>query len=94
MSQKKVELRIAEKLGVSEAKANTFLNTCIDAIKDELNELGPGDNLVIRNFGTYRCVHQAARMGRNPATGAAVPVAAKNVLKFKPAKQMQEVVRS
>jgi len=94
MSQKKIESRLAIELDVSEAKANTFFNACIEVLKDEISNLSHGENLVIRNFGTYRVVHQKARGGRNPSTGAPLDVPAKNILKFKPAKQMQEAIAS
>lgn len=93
MSQKKIETRLANKLGVSETKANDIFNACIEVLKDEISNLKQGENLIIRNFGTYRMVHQQARTGRNPSTGDAVHVPAKNILKFKPAKQMQEAIK-
>lgn len=92
MSQKSIEIRIAGILGISETKANETFNAVIDALKDEIADMGTKDNLVIRNFGTYRKAHQEARIARNPATGEPVNVPAKTVLKFKPAKQMQEAV--
>jgi integration host factor subunit alpha len=52
-----------------------------DAISDAL--LG-GDEVRIHGFGNFTVQHRAARMGRNPRTGEAVPVAARNVIRFAP----------
>lgn len=48
----------------------------------------------IPDFGKIEIKHRPARMGRNPATGAAIEIPAKTVPKFTFAKKMKEVVPS
>jgi DNA-binding protein HU-beta len=43
-------------------------------------------------FGTFEVTERAAREGRNPATGAALSIAAKKVVKFKVGKGLAEAV--
>jgi DNA-binding protein HU-beta len=39
-------------------------------------------------FGTFKQVHRAERAARNPSTGEPIKVAARTVVKFKPAKDL------
>jgi DNA-binding protein HU-beta len=43
-------------------------------------------------FGAFEVTERAAREGRNPATGAALKIAAKKVVKFKPGKALAEAI--
>lgn len=45
-----------------------------------------GTRVDIRGFGRFEMKHRSARMGRNPATGAAVEIPASATLGFKAAK--------
>ncbi|GAC1355098.1 MAG: hypothetical protein NVSMB31_15470 [Vulcanimicrobiaceae bacterium] len=48
----------------------------------------------IPGFGIFRVRDRAARVGRNPQTGAPVKIPAKRVFKFVPAKALKEAVMS
>ncbi len=52
--------------------------------------LARGDRVELRGFGAFSIKHRDARMGRNPRTGAAVPVPAKVVPFFKAGKELRE----
>ena len=43
-------------------------------------------------FGTFSKVRRKARKGRNPQPGEAIKIKAKNVVKFKAGKKLQESV--
>jgi hypothetical protein len=47
----------------------------------------------LRNFGVFEVKRRAARRARNPRTGDKVYVPPKNVVTFKPGKEMEERVR-
>jgi integration host factor subunit beta len=49
-----------------------------------------GDRVELRGFGAFSVKHRDARMGRNPRTGAAVPVPEKRVPFFKTGKDLRE----
>jgi DNA-binding protein HU-beta len=51
-----------------------------------------GEPVKIPGFGQFKVRDRAARMARNPATGAQVKVPAKRVFKFLPAKALKEAV--
>jgi integration host factor subunit beta len=52
--------------------------------------LARGDRVELRGFGAFSVKQRDARMGRNPRTGAAVPVPAKTVPFFKAGKELRE----
>ena len=47
-----------------------------------------GKTVRIQQFGTFKSIERAARMARNPATGAEIEVPARRVLKFKPSSKL------
>jgi integration host factor subunit beta len=52
--------------------------------------LARGDRVELRGFGAFSVKQRDARMGRNPRTGAAVPVPEKSVPFFKAGKELRE----
>jgi integration host factor subunit beta len=52
--------------------------------------LSRGDRVELRGFGAFSVKSRDARMGRNPRTGASVPVPAKRVPFFKAGKELRE----
>ena len=46
----------------------------------------------LNNLGTFSLTHREARMGRNPATGEQVQIAAKTSIKFKATKSLADAV--
>lgn len=81
---------IAEDADLTKAQATAALNSAIDNITKGLKKAGNKVTLV--GFGTFECRHQAARTGRNPQTGKPIQIAAKNVAKFKPGKELKEKI--
>lgn len=63
----------------------------VDIFFDEVsNRLADGGRVELRGFGAFSTRARDARTGRNPRTGEAVPVPAKQVPYFKPGKEMRE----
>ena len=61
---------------------DTFFNSIVD-------QLASGGRVELRGFGAFSTRSRDSRTGRNPRTGAAVDVKAKNVPYFKPGKEMR-----
>ena len=51
--------------------------------------LARGDRIELRGFGAFSVKHRAARIGRNPHTGASVQVAEKHTPFFRAGKQLR-----
>jgi len=60
-------------------RARDDVSWFFDAITDALRR---GDEVRIHGFGNFTIQHRAARMGRNPRTGEAVPVPARKAVRF------------
>jgi nucleoid DNA-binding protein len=81
--------KVAEDANITKAQATDALNTVFNAIGDTL---ASGDKVSLVGFGTFSSNHRAARVGRNPKTGEPLQIAAKNVVKFKPGKELSASV--
>jgi integration host factor subunit beta len=66
--------------------AEVMVNAVFDSMTDALAR---GERIEIRGFGSFVVKHRQARDGRNPKTGAVVPVAAKRVPFFKVGKELK-----
>ena len=65
----------------------------IEAVLDKITEvLKSGDKVALTPFGQFRIRDRAARIARNPQTGAPVNVPAKRVLKFTAGRTLKEAV--
>lgn len=63
----------------------------VATIFDEITDaLAQGRRVELRGFGAFSTRARDPRTGRNPRTGAAVKVDAKNVPYFKPGKELRE----
>ena len=87
MNKSQLIEKIATGADISKSAAERALNSFIEATSQELQ----AENKVsIVGFGTFSVKHRAARTGRNPQTGEAIDIAAKNIPSFKPGKTLQD----
>ncbi len=77
--------KVAENANLTKAQATEAVNCVLDTVRDSLKD---GDKAAILGFGTFSVTHKPARTGRNPRTGEAMQIKAKNVVKFKPGKDL------
>ena len=77
--------RVVESANLTKTQATEAVNTILEAIGDSLKE---GDKVAVVGFGTFSVSNRPARTGRNPQTGETITIAAKNVVKFKPGKEL------
>jgi DNA-binding protein HU-beta len=65
----------------------------VEAVIDTITRtVARGEKVAITGFGIFEKVDRAARMARNPATGAKVKVKKTSVPKFRPGTQLKAVV--
>ena len=75
--------------GLTKAQITAVTNNLITRVGDSLKG---GEEVRINNLGTFSLAHREARMGRNPATGEQIQIAAKSSVKFKATKSLADVV--
>ena len=67
---------------------------CLNTILREMTKsLAKGQSVVLTGFGTFKVSKRAARIGRNPKTGAKIKIAARKVARFKAGSELKKAVR-
>ena len=83
------EIHKNDDTGATKAQITAIANNLITRVGDGLKG---GDEVRLNNLGTFSLTHREARMGRNPATGEQVQIAAKTAIKFKATKSLADAV--
>ena len=80
----KVELiaAVADKAGMTKVDARKAIDAILEVSKAELKK---GGKIALVGFGTIGVTDRPAREGHNPKTGKPIKIAAKKVVRFKPA---------
>jgi len=78
--------QISESADLSKAAAGRALDATLEAIT---NSLKNSESVVLVGFGTFQVKDRAARMGRNPQTGAPIQIKAARVPSFKAGKALK-----
>ena len=90
MTKAELVEKMAKEAKISKVAANTALDSFMANVTKALKKKNGKVTLV--GFGTFSKVRQKARKGRNPQTGAAIKIKAKNVVKFKAGKKLKDSV--
>jgi DNA-binding protein HU-beta len=80
---------IAKHADISKAAATRALESTITAVKTTLKK---GGSVSLVGFGTFAVGKRAARIGRNPRTGASIKIKAAKVPKFRPGKALKDAL--
>lgn len=91
MTKAELVERVAAGSSLTRREAEVVVQAVLDSIVQSLKS---GTKVELRGFGSFRLRHRAARIGRNPKTGAKVHVPAKRVPYFKPGKDLKELINS
>ena len=87
LSKSQIAAEIATKTGITKKSAVEILEYIAElAYKNAKN------SFTIPGLGKLVLVNRKARMGRNPATGATIKIAAKRVVKFRVAKAAKDAI--
>jgi len=80
---------IATQADLSKAAAGRAVDAAVKVIKTSLRK---GGSVTLVGFGTFHVSKRAARMGRNPRTGAEIKIRAAKIPKFKPGKALKDAL--
>jgi integration host factor subunit alpha len=78
------------RLGLDKPDAHALVDAFFELI---MQALGDGETVGLSGFGCFQVRDKRARPGRNPKTGAAVPVAARRVVLFRASRILESRVR-
>jgi DNA-binding protein HU-beta len=89
MNKTELVEHMAKHAEISKAAAGRALESLMGAVKTTLKK---GGTVALVGFGTFAVGKRAARVGRNPKTGAALKIKAAKVPKFRPGKGLKEAL--
>jgi DNA-binding protein HU-beta len=89
MNKSELIASVAEKSELSKKDAEKAIKAFVDTVTETLVK---GDKVQIVGFGTFEVAERAAREGRNPRSGEAMPIPASRIPKFKAGKGLKDVV--
>ena len=87
LTKSQVVSAVAETVGLTKKQAVASIEALVNlAYKNAKN------SFTLPGLGKIVLVNRKARMGRNPATGATIKIAAKRVVKFRVAKAAKDAI--
>ncbi|MDR1001602.1 MAG: HU family DNA-binding protein [Clostridiales bacterium] len=89
MNKSELIAAIATKSELSKKDSEKALKAFEEAVTEALVN---GDKVQLVGFGTFDVADRAAREGRNPQTGEAMPIPASKAPRFKVGKQLRDSV--
>ena len=89
MTKAQIVATLAESTGLSKKDVAGFFETFSDLAYSEVKKNG---EFLVPGFGKLVKARRKARDGRNPATGEAIKIPAKTVVKFRLAKAAKDAV--
>ena len=90
MNKEELVTAVAAKTGLTKKSAEEAVAAVFDTITDVIRD---GDKVTLSGFGTFFLAQRAARLGRNPKTGAEVHIPACKVPRFTPGKKLKEMAK-
>ena len=82
--------RVADQLPeISRQKASLSVDTVIDGLR---NALARGQRIELRGFGVFQVKERKKGIGRNPKTGVEVRIPPGNTIRFKPGKELRNLL--
>lgn len=79
-----------EQIGLNKRESKDMIDAFFDLVAQSLVE---GNDVKITSFGNFQIRTKAARPGRNPRTGEAIPIAARRVVTFHASHKLKEQIQ-
>jgi nucleoid DNA-binding protein len=90
LTKRDIVVKISNETGVVQHQVFEIIQKAFDLITESL---ASGDDVELRNFGTFEVRLTKARMGRNPnLPGSQYPIPSRTSVKFKAGKMMKDRV--
>jgi len=93
MTLTKAELAdmIFEKVGLNKREAKDMVESFFEEVRVALEA---GDSVKLSGFGNFQLRDKPERPGRNPKTGAEIPITARRVVTFHASQKLKALVES
>ena len=90
MTKKDIVLKITDMTGIKQVDVKRIVQKTFDVIVESLIR---NEKVELRKFGVFKIKERKARFGRNPRTGASVPVPPRKVVVFRPGLEMKQKIK-
>lgn len=90
MSKTLLKKYVSERTGITVSEASIIIDVFIEAITYNLIN---NEKLTLPNFGSFKIKESKARLARNPKTGEKVQLPDRNVVRFKPAGKLKNLIK-
>jgi DNA-binding protein HU-beta len=85
---------LIDAVAAATGESKTATGKSIDAIEAVTNAVSQGETVQLIGFGAFSTGARAARVGRNPSTGAEIQIAAAKTVKFTAGKAFKDAVNA
>ena len=90
MTKKDIVMKISEETCIKQMDVKKIIQSALDHI---VASLAAGETVELRKFGVFKVKTRRSRIGRNPKTGAIVPIPERKVVSFKVGMMMKKKVK-
>lgn len=80
---------LVSEIGLKKSDAKVTVDLIFNSIKEAVSD---GDSVKLSSFGNFNVRKKNARPGRNPKTGAEVPISARTVVTFKAGHKLRDML--
>jgi len=78
--------KVARKMDITKVKAEIAVDAAFAALREAMRR---GERIELRGFGVFVVKPRKSGIGRNPRTGAEVPIPPGKTVRFKPGKEIR-----
>lgn len=90
VTKRDIIVELSNRTGLTQTQAFDFFQKAVDLIAEEL---GKGNEVTLRRFGTFEVRLSKVKIGRNPnKPGSEMQIPPRAVVKFRPGNELKEMV--
>lgn len=77
---------VSERMGITKVRSEVAVEAVFNALRQAMKR---GERIELRGFGVFVVKPRKSGIGRNPRTGAEVPIPPGKTVRFKPGKEIR-----
>ncbi|MFQ5737552.1 MAG: HU family DNA-binding protein [Acidobacteriota bacterium] len=86
MIKQDIVSRVSARLEITKVRAEVAVDSVLNALREAMRR---GERIELRGFGVFVVKPRKSGIGRNPRTGAEVPIPPGKTVRFKPGKEIR-----
>ncbi len=86
MVKQDIVRRVSSRMSITKVRAEVAVDAFFEALRQAMKK---GERIELRGFGVFVVKPRKSGIGRNPRTGAEVPIPPGKTVRFKPGKEIR-----